>query len=275
MFRIARVRIRRINTDQRHSTVVWTVVWTTQPAQVTESGVLSRQWMFSPQNWRVRVKWVGFGSMDSAIYEEPSSPVLGTFDLPKLRVRLRWVGLSAMNRINVWAWALFILVLGIFAFTRLPSGNNVDRVFEAERVKVAGLITDEVSLNDETIQMTHSSLDMGQSKDIFDQDIETLIRGLEANPLVLDFQFPNPRPITGLVMDFGGMDFDLRVEVYNAEDSQPTLYTSEYRNQPPIPHVEINFANGPALVTRINIEIEQFNPPDETHIHVREVLFKE
>jgi len=275
MFRIARVRIRRINTDQHYSTVVWTVVFTTQPAQVKESSVLSRQWMFNPQNWRVRVKWLGFGSMDSAIQEGPSSQVLGTFDLPKLQVRLRWVGLGAMNRINVWAWALFILVLGIFAFTRLPSENNADPAFEAERVTVAGLITDEVSLNDETIQMTYSSLDMGQSKDIFDQDLETLIRGLEANPLVLDFQFPNPRPITGMVMDFGGMDFDLRVEVYNAEDSQPTLYKSEYRNQPPIPHVDMDFANGPALVTRINIEIEQFNPPDEPHIHVREVLFKE
>lgn len=162
-----------------------------------------------------------------------------------------------------------------FYFARLSYIDNADELFAAEKAERARPVVDEVNLNSETIRISHSRLDTGQVKDLFDHDTFTLIRGLEANPLVLDFQFPIPRPITGLVMDFGGMDFDLRVEVYNAEDSQPTLYKSEYRNQPPIPHVEINFANGPALVTRINIEIEQFDPPDEPHIHVREVLFKE
>lgn len=271
MFRIARVRIRWINKDQHDSTVVLT----TPPARVTESTPLPRLWMFNPQNWRVRVKWVGFGSTDSAMHEESSSQVLGMFDLPKLRVRVRWVGLRAMNHINVWAWGLFILVLGIFAFTQLAPGNYVDPAFEAERAKLAGLITDEVSLNDETIRMTHSSLDIGQSPDIFDHDIETLIRGREANPFILHFEFSQPHAIKGLVMDFGRMDFVMRVQVYGTEDSSPISYASEYRQQPPIPHVDINFVNGPEQVRRIYIEIEQINPPDEIHIHVREVLFKE
>jgi hypothetical protein len=231
--------------------------------------------MFSPQNLRVRVKWVGFGSMASVRDEALSSPVLGAFDLPKSRVRLRWVGFGAMNRINVWAWGLFILVLGTFIFTHLPSRSLADSTSEVERANLPSLITDEMNLNDETIKMTYSLLDMGEPKDVFDQDTNTLIRGLEANPFVLDFEFPTPRPITGLVMEFGGMEFDLRILVYGAEGSQPILYEGEYRNQPPIPHVELSFVNGPELVSRIFIEIEQFNPPAEAHIHVREVLFKE
>jgi hypothetical protein len=188
------------------------------------------------------------------------------------RVRVRWVGFSAMNLSSLWAWGLVILIAGIFILTRLPSTSVGDSAIEAE---LAGLKTEDVKLNDETIKMTYSSLDMGQAEDVFDQDTKTLIRGRQANPFVLDFVFPAPKPITGLVMDFGGMDFDLRVQVYGDRDGEPILYESEYRNQPPEPHVELDFTSGPALVSRIYIEIEQFNPPDEPHIHVREVLFKE
>ena len=194
------------------------------------------------------------------------------FHPQNLRVRVRWMGFGAMNRIDLWTWGLVLLIAGIFILTRLPATNVADSGIGSE---VAGLEIEDVTLNDETIKMTYSSLDMGYAEDIFDQDTGTLIRGLQANPFVLDFVFPAPRRITGLVMDFGGMDFELRVQVYGDGDDEPVLYESEYRNQPPEPHVELGFSSGPVLVSRIYIEIEQFNPPDEPHIHVREVLFKE
>ena len=75
-------------------------------------------------------------------------------------------------------------------------------------------------------------------------------------------------------MDFGHMDFVMRVQVYGTESTSPVFYKGEYRQQPAIPHVEMNFVDGPEQVTRISIAIEQLNPPDEVHIHVREVLFK-
>jgi len=229
-----------------------------------------------------------FGSMNSEAHTAPltermvekitvSSPgqALWTFNMSKLRIRVRWVGLGRMHGLNFWAWGLFALLLGIFAFTRLASMKNVNDAFATERVKQADLVVDELSLNGETIRIMYSHLDMGQVKDLFDHDTITLARGLEANPLVLDFEFPTPRPITGLVMDFGRMDFLMRVQVYGAESTSPVLYKGEYRQQPPIPHVDMNFVNGPKEVSRIYIEIEQINPPDEIHIHVREVLFKE
>jgi hypothetical protein len=162
-----------------------------------------------------------------------------------------------------------------FYFARLAYVNNADEIFAAEIAERAKPVIEELSLDGETIKMIHSRLDMGQIKDLFDDDTFTLVRGLEANPLLLDFEFLNPRPITGLVMDFGGMDFALQVKVYGAQDNQPISYQSEYRKQPPEPHVDLDFDNGPALVRRIYIEIQQLNPPDEPHIHVREVLFKE
>lgn len=230
----------------------------------------------------------GFGPMNSAAHTETSiasmvekisasSPdqALWTFNLPKLRMRVRWVGFDQMPHFAFWAWGLLALLLGIFAFTRLASINNVGDTFDTEGVKGADLVVDELSLNGETIQIAYSHLDMGQVKDLFDHDTTTLARGLEANPMVLDFEFPTPRPITGLVMDFGRMDFVMRVQVYGTESTSPVFYNGEYRQQPSIPHVDMNFVDGPKEVRRIYIEIEQLNPPDEIHIHVREVLFKE
>jgi hypothetical protein len=100
------------------------------------------------------------------------------------------------------------------------------------------------------------------------------MRGRDANPFLLDFEFTQPQPITGLMMDFGRMDFVMRVQVYGAEDAEPVLYANEYRDQPPVPHVDLDFLAGPPQVRRVYIEIEQLNPPEEVHIHIREVLFK-
>jgi len=263
------------------------VAWTTLSVQTVGNILIRGLWALNPRNWRVRVSWVGFGSTASALNTvpvtkqmsemmsiSPSIRVLGTFNLPKMNVRVSWIGLASTNRVRTWALGLLIVLLSIFAFRQLTHVNNADQPFEAERDLPPGLITDEISLGDETIRMTHSTLDIGQSKDVFDNNIDTLIRGLEANPFILDFEFSKPQAIKGLMMDFGRMDFVMRVQVYGTGNTSPISYKGEYRQQPPIPHMDMDFVNGPEQVKRIHIEIEQLLPPEEVHIHVREVVFK-
>lgn len=286
MFRITRIRIRWINTNQHNANAVLT----TPPAQAVVNtsfrGPVFQ--MFDPRKFRVRLTWIGFGPMDNTLPIAPTSAqvvervtipspgrVLGTFDMPRIRLRVSWLGLGSMNRRTTWILGLLAVLLSIFAFTRLAHGNDANRALDTEKAVPAGLIADDISLGNETIRMIHSPLDMGQSKDVFDHDLETLMRGQEANPFILDLQFSQPQAIRGLVMDFGRMDFVMRVQVYGTESTKPIFYQGEYRQQPPIPHVDLDFAGGPEQVTRIYIEIEQLNPPEETHIHVREVLFKE
>jgi hypothetical protein len=283
MFRIPRIRIRRKKKDQDDSNAVPAA----RPEQTSNRGPFRYPGSLDLRNWHVRVKWVGFGIVNNTLPAQPvaismpggvpTSPpirVLQTFNLPKIRVRLSWVGAERWTNVKILAWSLLFVLLTIFTFTRLAYMDKDNPVFAVQRSGHTQPVITEFTLDGEPVKITYSRLDMGQVKDLFDHDTVTLIRGLEANPFVLDFEFPTPRPITGLVMDFGGMDFDLRVKVYGAEDNQPVLYENEYRNQPPEPHVDLSFVSGPALVTRIYIEIEQYSPPDEPHIHVREVLFK-
>ena len=283
MFRIARVRIRWINRNQHNPDVVVTTV----SVQTIANILFHRLSALNPKNGRLRVRWVGFGSAVSALNSAPvTTPmsetisifppirVLGTFNTPKTKIRISWMGFASTSSTRAWALGLLVLLLGIFAFTRLTQVNHADQSVEAETVLPAGLITDEINLGDESIRMSHSALDIGQSKDIFDGNIETLIRGLEANPFILDFEFSQPQTIKGLMMDFGRMDFVMRVKVYGSGNTSPVSYTGEYLQQPNIPHLDMNFVDGPEQVKRIYIEIEQLRPPEEVHIHVREVVFK-
>jgi hypothetical protein len=283
MFRIARVRIRWINMNQHNADVAWT----TLSVQTVGNILIHRLWALNPGNWRVRVNWVGFGSTVSAsntvaVTEQMSemmsiSPpirVLGTFNMPQVSVRVSWIGFGSTNRVRTWALGLFVVLLSIFAFRQLSHVNHVDQPFETEKSLPPGLITDEISLGDETIQMTHSALDIGQPKDVFDNNIDTLMRGLDANPFILDLQFSQSQAIKGLMMDFGRMDFSIRIKVYGPGNTSPVSYAGEYRQQPPIPHLDMDFVDGPPQVKRIYIEIEQLLPPEEVHIHVREVVFK-
>jgi hypothetical protein len=270
LFRISRVRIRWADSDER------SLPARTVPQSQVRPPVLS----YAPWNWRVRVKWVGFGPRISPASSLSSlaadARTLHTFDLPRMQVRVRWLGPGDMRYGNIWVLALLAACvwLGLFTMTGFPTAQD-GSLPGIVRIDPAGLEVVELNLAGDAIRVSHSPLDIGQPQDAFDRDLETLMRGREANPFVLDFEFSEPQPVRGLIMDFGRMDFILRVQVYDNGESSPVIYEEDYRSQPPIPHVDLNFVNGPEQVRRITIEIEQLNPPDEVHIHIREVLFKE
>ncbi|PKO23360.1 MAG: hypothetical protein CVU38_04480 [Chloroflexi bacterium HGW-Chloroflexi-1] len=161
-----------------------------------------------------------------------------------------------------------------FYFVRLAYADNFDALLAAERAERAKPVVTPYVLDGQQIQVSHSQLDIGQLRNLFDNDRFTLARGLEANPLVFDFAFPQPRPMTGLAADFGSMDFTLTVRLYASGAAEPIVYSQTYRGLPPDPHVELAFDRGSNAAVRARVEILQLNAGDEVHIHVRELTFK-
>ena len=106
---------------------------------------------------------------------------------------------------------------------------------------------------------------------MFDGDSYTLARGREANPLLLDIEFPTPRPLSQLRASFGQMSFTITVSLYAPNSDQPVVYSQTDRTNAPIPEVTIDFENPPAEVQRVKIEIEHLDSPGEAKIHVREL----
>ena len=124
------------------------------------------------------------------------------------------------------------------------------------------------------MQVSHSIFDGGRLRDLFDGDAFTLARGLEANPLVVELTFPEPRAVRGLEGTFGSMDFTLTAKLTGAGQVEPIVYTETYHGLPPDPRVELAFDRGPELVEKLRLEIQQLNAGEEVHIHVRELKLK-
>lgn len=283
MFRISRIRIRWLDPHQRDVDEALAA----QPLQAVAGGWLRGLSSLDPRERRIRLRWVGFGPVEGIPADMPtaqaeshafpaSARILRTFDLPNMRVRVGWLGFGSLRFRTLWTMLLLVTCvwLGLFALTRPASEGQAGQNAALPQIDTSGLVVFEGSQGDSVFRMTHSPLDIGSSGDVFDGDLETLMRGRDANPFLLDFEFAQPQPVTGIMMDFGRMDFVLRVQVFGAEDTEPVLYANEYREQPPIPHVDLDFLAGPFPVRRIYIEVEQLNPPEEVHIHIREIVFK-
>ncbi len=106
-----------------------------------------------------------------------------------------------------------------FYLARLAYVDNLDTIIQQEREARSQPVTETAVIDGQTVEVTHSQFDMGLLPNVFDGDTFTLVRGLEANPLIMEFTFPEPRKITGLAADFASMDFTLTAKLY-AEDGR-------------------------------------------------------
>jgi hypothetical protein len=162
-----------------------------------------------------------------------------------------------------------------FYFTRIAYSDNAAEAFAAERQQRQAVETDEIEVNGERWTVSYSALGGGQLSDMLDGDRFTLARGYEANPFVLEFVFPSPRPITGLAADFGSMDdFTVTAKLYETVDAEPVVYAENFTGLPPDPHVDLAFEGGPPTVSKVRLEILNNTAGEVANIHVREIAFK-
>jgi 4-amino-4-deoxy-L-arabinose transferase-like glycosyltransferase len=158
-----------------------------------------------------------------------------------------------------------------FYFVRMSYTAEADAIFAAERAERAKPVDDTVMLDGEQIAVRHSRIDAGSLPDLFDGADHSLIRGLEANPFVLELTFPQPRTLSELALTVATMDFRLAVSITTSAGTTLEPATETYVELPEDPTVSMTLPGGPYLVRSLHIEITQLNPPPIVHIHVREL----
>ena len=162
-----------------------------------------------------------------------------------------------------------------FYLARLAYAEDADAVFAAEEAARRQPVVEQIVLDEQPVTISHSQFEAGQLTDLFDGDPFTLVRGREANPLVIEFAFSGPRAVSGLAAVLGTMDFTLTARLYADADAEPIVYEQTYRNLPPDPQVELPFgSDGPQTVSRLRLEIKHLTAGPQAKIHVRELLFK-
>jgi 4-amino-4-deoxy-L-arabinose transferase-like glycosyltransferase len=124
-----------------------------------------------------------------------------------------------------------------------------------------------------TVKLFYSPLDIGDVGNLFDNNVDSLIRGREANPLVLDLRFPRLRAVSAVGLTLATMPHaQIKVEL-TQEDGVVTSFVRDYQDLSGIPDVDLPIPAGPLQTQRLRIEIMDLapRPGDGPHIHVREL----
>lgn len=158
-----------------------------------------------------------------------------------------------------------------FFLVKLAYVDDIDAILAAEKEELRKPIEGEVEINGQVVKITYARIDMGQPKDLFDGNLFSLMRGAEANPYVLELTYPEPRAISGLVLDLATMDYEVIVSLFPPGDETPTIYRTTGEQITTDAHIEMAFENGPDRVERIILSIRNLRTGDYANVHIREL----
>jgi hypothetical protein len=161
-----------------------------------------------------------------------------------------------------------------FYWARLAYADNADELFAAEREARRQLVTASVPWQGEILTVSHSQVSAGEAAYLFDGKSGTLVRGLEANPFILEITFPSPRPLAGMSVQLGSMAADLQVALTGTADDEVARYETTELGTRQDPLVDVPFDHGPPLVTKVHLETKDLRQGDTAQIHIREVTFR-
>ncbi|MDQ2871453.1 MAG: hypothetical protein M3S32_11955, partial [Acidobacteriota bacterium] len=161
-----------------------------------------------------------------------------------------------------------------FQFVRVRYVPKVREIFAAEKLARSVLQEESVSVGRETWAVKHSRTDMGSLEALFDGRVETISRGLEANPFVFEIRFPSPRPVASVSLSLGAMDQVQVTLKATSPSGEERIATATTPNRPALPSTEVRLTRGPFLASGIRIEIADGNGIDPTHIEIGELRVK-
>jgi len=160
-----------------------------------------------------------------------------------------------------------------FYVARLSYSPEADNIFEAEQAERRKLIEDQVLIDDQLVTIRHSWIDMGPPQNMFDEDRYTLMRGMEANPLIVELDFPEPISTSGIGVDFGAQDTTITATLTIEGQEEPIVFSQTYLNVGDPQELVLPFDGGPYPVKAMHLEFEAIQAGEIANIHVREIRF--
>ena len=121
------------------------------------------------------------------------------------------------------------------------------------------------------MELRYSQIDMGEPKNMFDGDTLTLMRGLEANPFILELSFPPRAKFSGVQADFGIADLTLTALLYASSEGEPATYSNDLFSTDIDPLMRLTFDQGPLEISKIRFEIFNRAAGETANIHIKEL----
>jgi hypothetical protein len=160
-----------------------------------------------------------------------------------------------------------------FYFLRLRYIDNIDEVLAAEKAARQKLLSADVAIAGSPATVRYSLLDMGPIGNLFDGNENSLIRSMEANPLILELEFPQPRAMSGVSVRIGGTA--TRITAYLTEEGQdkPAAFQDDFPTSPFTRDVVLDFGAA-HQVKMLRLEITSLYDGEPAHVHVWEVRLR-
>jgi hypothetical protein len=156
-----------------------------------------------------------------------------------------------------------------FYFVRMRYVEDIAELLAAERAERARLREEIVDLDGAGVQVRYSLLDMGQILDIFDGDDLSVTRTFEANPYVLELEFPAPRLLSGFDIVIGSADGEILTLLYT-DAEEPVEVVQDFEGSIEAPKVSVDFGRA-YRVDRMRVEILDETQGEIGHVHVWEL----
>ncbi len=160
-----------------------------------------------------------------------------------------------------------------FYFVRLSYVDNIDQILAQEEAARQVLQQAELTVDGGSARVSYSYLDMGPIDNIFDSDAGSLIRTMEANPLVVLIDFDQPHPIKGLTAHVGGVETLVKVVLQDASGKQ-LLSTAQTVPEVPDPRDASFDFNTTYQVSHLRLEVQNVIDGAPAHVHLWQVTFK-
>jgi len=156
-----------------------------------------------------------------------------------------------------------------FYFVRLEYIDNIEAIFEAERIERLTLIPATITFKDQQVKVEYPKLDMNEIGHVFDGDPTSLIRTLETNPLRLVLTFPEPISMSGVILRIGGTPTQITVTTF-LNDTLLQALTESYDKHLGVHDVSLSFDQA-YTVNRVEIAVLNIHDGEIAHVHLWEV----
>ena len=161
-----------------------------------------------------------------------------------------------------------------FYFVRLKYIPNIAAVLAGEEEARRALQETQVTVGNETWTVQYSPLDISDIGAVLDGDPNSFVRTIEANPMVLDLQFPEVKELKGLELNIGSVDdMEVTASMVAAPGEEPVTYTAEFQSTVENPKIELDF-DVPVRTLRLHLELRDANQSEPGHVHLWEMVLK-
>lgn len=157
-----------------------------------------------------------------------------------------------------------------FVFAQFRYSPEAPAFFEEERRKRREPVVSTIELDGRATSISHPKFDEGSIELVFDGDLSSIARTLDADPCVLVFRFDEPRPVAGVRITLWTPTYSLGLQVETADGT--VIEATEVVDDPE-PHSsrELRLPSPAPAATAVTLTIDK-RGDNKTHIQEISIL---